>query len=508
MKKILSILPLLFFAGFCIFAAPINSKQGYKTLAWGSSVNDAKKAGYKLTPIDIPASLYLEPVNAYKAVSKDKNVASLQFHYYNGKLFFVSETLSSADSRLQALEDRYGNFNKQGIYLAGQQYTDATREINGAVSTLSIIISSSSGSVIAKLYNWNVYKNISSAGQNLSQNSNSILDRLSNLAEVAATDMDREIKGIDSPTLAVIPLTTDYHNMDVEDYITTFLSEALYATHKFDVYERPLIDRVLAELKFQESKFIDQSTAKQVGELVGVDFVCSGTIKDLGNSMMISIRILNVKTGKTNSIRSTQIKKDEYLKKQPQAAVIRANPFAQSPSFTKASGQTIKTTPAVPKKQAASNAWQCIKWRNEFDGYTQYIFRVFSTDERFVFLWYKKSDIKANSRVITGIHWGNDWDWNIKGKYDINSKEGTISKEFNSVWECTLDSSGKEKFKFVWNQTLGSRLLAERFKNNNTVALRREGLIRRFQTEGLLDKMAEYGISWSEIDAAIANEEF
>ena len=71
-----------------------------------------------------------------------------------------------------------------------------------------------------------------------------------------------------------------------------------------------------------------------------------------------------------------------------------------------------------------------------------------------------------------------------------------------------MDSSGKEKFKFVWNQTLGSRLLAERFKNNNTVALRREGLIRRFQTEGLLDKMAEYGIFWSEIDAAIANEEF
>jgi len=45
-------------------------------------------------------------------------------------------------------------------------------------------------------------------------------------------------------------------------------------------------------------------------------------------------------------------------------------------------------------------------------------------------------------------------------------------------------------------------------KNSDSVAVRRDGLSRRFQTAGLLDKMEEYGITWEEIDAAIANEEF
>jgi len=38
----------------------------------------------------------------------------------------------------------------------------------------------------------------------------------------------------------------------------------------------------------------------------------------------------------------------------------------------------------------------------------------------------------------------------------------------------------------------------------NKISLR----LRRFQTAGLMDKMAEYGITWAEIDAALANEEF
>ena len=150
-----------------IFAASINSKQGYKGLAWGSSITDAKKAGYKLIQISASTDLYLEPVETYKATVNDKSVSTLQLHYYNGKLFHAIETLSSNNFSRQKLESRYGNFSKQGIYLAGQQYTDATRENDDSVSNLSIIISNSSGKIIAKLYDWNIYKKISVAGQKL-----------------------------------------------------------------------------------------------------------------------------------------------------------------------------------------------------------------------------------------------------------------------------------------------------------------------------------------------------
>ena len=51
MKKIFSILLLQFFVFSLVFGATINSKNGYAELSWGSSVEDAKKAGYKLIPL-------------------------------------------------------------------------------------------------------------------------------------------------------------------------------------------------------------------------------------------------------------------------------------------------------------------------------------------------------------------------------------------------------------------------------------------------------------------------
>jgi len=217
---------------------------------------------------------------------------------------------------------------------------------------------------------------------------------------------------------------------------------------------------------------------------------------------------VDVETGEVCAIARETVEKDSYLKEQPQNAVSSTNPSVK----TTTKNSTPNKTTSQPKTTTpvANNAWKVTKYRNDFDGYTQYIFRVFSTDYRFVFLWYKKCDISANSRVIAGVHWGKggNWDSDIKGTYDIKSKEGTISKVFNDVWTADLDISGKEKFKFVWNQKDGSRLLTERFINNDSVSLRRDNLIRKFQTAGLMDKMSELGISWAEIDAAISNEEF
>ena len=96
----------------------------------------------------------------------------------------------------------------------------------------------------------------------------------------------------------------------------------------------------------------------------------------------------------------------------------------------------------------------------------------------------------------------------INGAYDIKGAESTVSKNLNDIWTYNLDASGKDKFKFVWNQKAASRWLVDIMTKSDSVALRRDGLIRRFQTSGLLDKMAEYGITWEEIDAALANEEF
>ncbi|WP_296328842.1 CsgG/HfaB family protein [uncultured Treponema sp.] len=515
MKKILSIFLLQFFVLGLVFAAKINSKQGYAELAWGSTVAEAEDKGYKLNLRTTPTNLYSETVDVYNVTVKDKVVSTLQFHYYNGKLFFVSETLTITDFTPQELERRYGNFSRLGIYLAGKQYTDAVRESDGSVSSLSIIIqTNSSGKVAVQMYDWNVYSRISFAGQKLAKSKNSktrkmsiVAQQLEQVADDMANTLVQEKGGKEKPSLGFVALATDYKNTLIDNYVTDALTEAMLYTGKIKIIERANLEVILAEQKFQATGYVNQSTAKKIGMIAGVDFVCFGELKDIGNSITVRARIVDVETGELCAISSPTIAKDEYLKKQPQSAVGAAK--ALSLQKTSGSATNVKTTSTIPTENKTSsssvnNAWKVIKYRNDFDGYTKYIFRVFSVDEKFVFISYKKCDVAANSRVIAGI---GGWVWDY---FDVKSKEGTVKKYFKDTWKEYLDSSQRQGFEFAWNHSEGSRFLVERFKNNEFVTLRRhyDNVIRKFYTAGLVDKMAEYGITWKEIDAALASEEF
>lgn len=510
MKKIISILLVQFCFVNLFFAAPINSNNGYKELSWGSSVEDAKKAGYGLTKLtansdkEYLSKLYNVTVDGYKVDSKDKNVKALQFHFFQNKLFAVTEMLNSTDFTPQKLESRYGSFSQQGIFLVGKQYMDAKIEDGGTVSYLSIMISNSAGNISTIMYDWNVYKKISYVGQKLAKKQQkTIAESLVPLANNLIPENYYKVK----PSFAITAFTTDYKNTLVDNYVTDALTEALFNTGKIKIIERANLETILKEQKFQASGLVNEATAKSIGMIAGVDFVCYGTLKDLGEEITVNARVVDVETGEVCAISRATIKKDDYLTDQPQGPLGAVSSSVKT-TTNKANYTQQKpiTTPSI------NNAWKVVKYRDDFDGYTQYIFRVFSTDHRFVFISYKKCDVAANSRVIAGIHWGECYDYQnssyVTGTYDIKSDEGTISINYRDAWMHNLDTAGKEKFKFVWNQKDGSRLLTERFIKNETVSFRRDNLVRKFQTAGLLDKMAEYGVTWEEIDAAIASEEF
>ena len=508
MKKIFTIISLQFCICCFLFSATTNSKEGYFNLKWGSTVEDAKNAGYKLTRMtansekEYLSKLYNAPVDGYKVTSKDKKVKSLQFHYYQNRLFLVTEMLNSTDFNSQKLESRYGDFVQQEIFLVGKQYMDAKIQDGGKISFLSIMISNSSDNVSAIMYDWNVYKEISYVGQKLAnKEKKSITEELSSLALKLVQENYSKTK----PSFAFMAFTTDYKNVLVDNYVTDAFTEAMFNTGKVKIIERANLEAILKEQKFQASGLVNEATAKSIGMIVGVDFVCYGTLKDLGDEITVNARVVDVETGEVCAIARETIEKDTYLKDQPQSAVGVSNSPIKSSS--KISTSTSKSTSQPKITAVTNNAWKVVKYRNDFDGCTQYIFRVYSSDYRFIFVAYKKTDVKANSRVIAGVHWG-EKSWEINGAYDIKGAESTVSQNLNDIWTYDLDASGKDKFKFVWNQKAASRWLVDIISKSDSVALRRDGLIRRFQTSGLLDKMAEYGNTWEEIDAALANEEF
>ncbi len=313
------------------------------------------------------------------------------------------------------------------------------------------------------------------------------------------------------PSYAFVSFTTDYKNTLVDDYITDALIEAMFNTGKVKIVERSNLEAILKEQKFQASGLVNEETAKSIGKIVGVDFVCYGTLKDLDYSFSVNARVVDVETGELCAIARATVTKDDYLKKQPQKAVGSHSYVAGA--STKSSETTTRAVVSVE-----DNAWEVAKSVDEFGNCIYYTFIVKSSEQQFLFINYKKANNPANSRIIVGIHWfKNGWQnprytGDQAGTYEIKGKNGdVITKKCdnNPSWvDISNDAWNAGTFCYAWDSKNSGRWLVEMMKDSDNVAVRRDDMTRRFQTAGLLDKMAEYGITWEEIDAALANEEF
>ena len=513
MKKIISFVFFQLCVIGVLLAAPINSKMGYKNLPWGSTVEEAKSMGFKVILDNAAASLkyntenYSEPIESYLLKSNDTMVLTARGNYYQGKLFEVTEILDLSDFNLKKLESRYGNFSEQGIFqLAENNYMNAQFDSNKKVISFSISLSLANGSVVVMLRDWNVYKKVSYLGQELAgiSEEEKTVSLVNELATLADKLIQQKADG-SKASFAFMAFTTDYKNTLVENYITDALTEAMFNTGKIKIIERSNLEAILAEQKFQSSGLVNEETAKSIGMLAGVDFVCYGTLKDLGEGFTVNARVVDVETGEICAMARTSIEKDDYLQQQAQGSV------SVSKTSGKTTAQQLTTKKAVPT--VSNNLWQVSSYRNDFDGFTSYTFTVKAASGEMCFLGYKKCDIQTNSRVFAGVYWPHDGVWTAgdraTGSYDFKLNNGSvINKNLNDLWKNYLDQSEKNYFYFAWNDDEGARWLLEMFTQNDLLTVRKDKVVRKFQTAGLLDKMAEVGITWEEIDAAMANEEF
>lgn len=93
----------------------------------------------------------------------------------------------------------------------------------------------------------------------------------------------------------------------VAERITAELEKA----GKVKVIERKEIDEVLEKLKVQRCPPLTTYSAKEIGKLLGADWVVTGTLTELaGKELELKARLLVVGSGKTITIPKVRLKKD------------------------------------------------------------------------------------------------------------------------------------------------------------------------------------------------------
>ena len=81
-------------------------------------------------------------------------------------------------------------------------------------------------------------------------------------------------------------------------YMAEKLTPYFTRSDQFQVLERALIDKVIAEQQFQVSAFVDDTSTREIGKLLGAETIISGTIAELNDAFYFNAKVVEVSSGK------------------------------------------------------------------------------------------------------------------------------------------------------------------------------------------------------------------
>jgi TolB-like protein len=96
-------------------------------------------------------------------------------------------------------------------------------------------------------------------------------------------------------------------------FIAEELITRLYRTNSFEVVERHLLNKVMAEHALSLSGLVDGPSAQKLGRILGVEAIATGSITDLGASLKLNARLISTETGTIFAVASTALPKDDSV---------------------------------------------------------------------------------------------------------------------------------------------------------------------------------------------------
>lgn len=166
---------------------------------------------------------------------------------------------------------------------------------------------------------------------------------------------EKEIQGISSTLaenitkagkkmIAVVDFTdlqgnvTELGRFIAEEFSVTFAG----AGKGFEVVDRTHLKSILTEHKLSASGIIDPQTARKLGQIAGVDALITGTITPFGDSVRLSVKILDTATAKVLGASSGDIAKTKAIEELLARGIETTQPLRQEPSVSYVPSPTIR----------------------------------------------------------------------------------------------------------------------------------------------------------------------
>jgi len=121
-------------------------------------------------------------------------------------------------------------------------------------------------------------------------------------AETIAATIIAAAPKLQDRTIAVIEFSelrgTTYVPSAKGRFLAERITTELVKTDQVDVIERAQLEKVRGELKLGASGVVDETTAKSIGKILGVEAIVTGTVTDVGRESVVHARLVRVEDGK------------------------------------------------------------------------------------------------------------------------------------------------------------------------------------------------------------------
>jgi len=157
--------------------------------------------------------------------------------------------------------------------------------------------------------------------------------------------------------IAIIPFSYADGRAAAKDgsVISERLTIKMINMHKFEIIERSVLDKVMAELKLQASGTIDASSAQQLGKVLGVEAIVTGTLVEMqAGQIEVNARLIKTETAQAIGASQVTLKKDWIGDAATAPAPAPAQPQAyQQPSYQQPSYQQPAPAQRAPRGEFA-----------------------------------------------------------------------------------------------------------------------------------------------------------
>ncbi|HEY0142116.1 MAG TPA: FlgO family outer membrane protein [Thermoanaerobaculia bacterium] len=139
---------------------------------------------------------------------------------------------------------------------------------------------------------------------------------LEDAIDTLAREISSSVKEQKKRKIAILPFDEAKGKESVlSTYVPETLVTNLFRLGRFEIVERQMLDKVIAEVRQQRREgAFDPKTAAEVGRIAGVEAIVTGTITDFPTYVGINCRIIDTTTATVFGAANTTIAKDANLR--------------------------------------------------------------------------------------------------------------------------------------------------------------------------------------------------